>query len=554
MLRWCSAACRRDAVRPHRWRSSRRDTRLIDLLTDALWWSSGAVTFAMVDGLRTLELGSVGEMRSELNALVLDGRKTATAGLRREYDDEDEAVEAPGERLALVDDDGVRVGVVTVDRVELARFVDVPWEFASAEGEGFTSVEHWREAHRDFWASEGTHVSDDDEVVLVWFWLQRDQETLAIHAGQRPDPATGAVTVPIYATSTYAQDGVGALRTGLGVGYDYSRSGNPTRSALQECLAALEGGSHAFAFASGMAAEDTLVRAVLQPGDHVVLPDDAYGGTYRLFAKVLDRWGVRITPAPLDDLAAVTSAITDTTRLVWAETPTNPLLTVADIEALADLAHERGARLVVDNTFATPYLQNPLDLGADLVVHSTTKYLGGHSDVVGGAVVVRDEDLADTLAFHQNAMGAVPGPFDAFLTLRGVRTLGVRMDRHCDNAEAIVEMLVDHPRVEQVLYPGLENHRGHDVARTQMRRFGAMVSFTVRGGRDAAAAVCARTRLFTLAESLGGVESLIELPGQMTHASVAGSALEVPADLVRLSVGIESITDLIDDLRWALAE
>lgn len=376
-------------------------------------------------------------------------------------------------------------------------------------------------------------------------------DTLAVHAGQQPDPSTGAVNVPIYATSTYAQDDVGRLRTGLGAGYDYSRSGNPTRTALEECLVALEGGTRALAFASGMAAEDTLLRAVLEPGDHVVIPDDAYGGTYRLFARVLHRWGVTFTPAPVDDPDAIRAATTSKTRVVWLETPTNPLLTVADIAAVADVARERAALLVVDSTFATPALQRPLGLGADVVLHSTTKYLGGHSDVVGGALVVREDDLAERLAFHQNAMGAVPGPFDAFLTLRGMKTLGVRMQRHCDNAEAVAALLADHPAVDTVLYPGLPGHRGHASAAAQMARFGAMVSFTVSSG-EAAAEVCRRTRLFTLAESLGGVESLIEVPGAMTHASAAGSPLEVPDRLVRLSVGIETVEDLLADLSGAL--
>jgi cystathionine gamma-synthase len=512
------------------------------------------MTPPMVDGLRTMELGSPGEMRAGLNGLVLAGRKTATAGLVNQHEDEAEQTEQVGERLALVDDSRTRVGVVVVDRVERRRLADVDWSFAQDEGEGFTSLEHWRQAHRDYWASVGYQVTDASEVELIWFHLEQGLDTLAIHAGQEPDPATGAVNVPIYATSTYAQDGVGVMRTGLGVGYDYSRSGNPTRTALQDCVAALEAGSSGFAFASGMAAEDTLIRALLQPGDHVVIPDDAYGGTYRLFARVLARWGIRFTPAPLDDLAAVAAAVEEDTRLVWAETPTNPLLTVADITALADLAHRGGARLVVDNTFATPVLQQPLRLGADVVLHSTTKYLGGHSDVVGGALVVDDDEVAAALEFHQNAMGAVNGPFDAFLTLRGIKTLGVRMQRHCDNAEAIVRVLAEHPRVTQVLYPGLAGNRGHDVAVRQMSRFGAMISFRVAGGADAAAQVCSRTRLFTLAESLGGVESLIELPGQMTHASVQGSPLEVPGDLVRLSVGIESTDDLVDDVRWALSE
>jgi cystathionine gamma-synthase len=512
------------------------------------------MTFPMVDGLRTMELGSPGRMRAWLNDLVLAGRKTATAGLVEEYDAEAEPPEQVGERLVLVDDNGARRGVIVVERVERRRMADVDWEFAHAEGEGFTSVENWASSHREFWAADGYEVGDDTEVELVWFRLERGLDTIAIHAGQQPDPATGAVNVPIYATSTYAQDGVGAMRTGLGTGYDYSRSGNPTRTALQECIAALEGGRHALAFASGMAAEDTLLRALLKPGDHVVIPDDAYGGTYRLFARVLARWGLRFTPVALDDLAAVAAALEPDTALVWAETPTNPLLTVADIAALADLAHGAGALLVVDNTFASPALQRPLTQGADVVLHSTTKYLGGHSDVVGGAVVVDEQSLAESLSFHQNAMGAVPGPFDAFLTLRGIKTLGVRMDRHCDNAERVVEMLAEHPKVRQVLYPGLPGHRGHDVAVRQMSRFGAMVSFTVDGGAEAAAEVCSRTRIFTLAESLGGVESLIELPGAMTHVSVSGSSLEVPADLVRLSVGIESVADLLDDLAGALSD
>jgi cystathionine gamma-synthase len=374
-------------------------------------------------------------------------------------------------------------------------------------------------------------------------------DTLAIHAGQEPDPRTGAVVPPIYQTSTYAQDAVGSPR----LGYEYSRSGNPTRDALQECLAAIEGGSRGLAFASGLAAEDTLLRAVCQPGDHVVIPDDAYGGTYRLFAKVLERWGLDWTAVPLDDLDAVRAAFRPGhTRMIWAETPTNPLLGIADIPALAAFAHEYDAMLVVDNTFASPYLQQPIGLGADVVVHSTTKYLGGHSDVVGGALVTATEGLGDELAFHQNAMGAVNGPFDAWLTLRGIKTLGVRMDRHCDNAERIAQYLLSHNAVSEVLYPGLEAHRGHDVAAKQMRRFGGMVSFRAAGGPEKAIAVCNKTKLFVLAESLGGVESLIEHPGQMTHLSAAGSALEVPADLVRLSVGIETLDDLLADLEQAL--
>jgi cystathionine gamma-synthase len=373
-------------------------------------------------------------------------------------------------------------------------------------------------------------------------------ETLAIHAGQEPDPRTGAVVPPIFQTSTYAQDAVGAPR----LGYEYSRSANPTRDGLQDCLAALEGGRRGLGFASGLAAEDALLRTICVPGDHVVIPDDAYGGTFRLFAKVLQRWGLRWTAARISDVDAVRAAMTDRTRVVWVETPTNPLLGIADIAALSLLAHDRGALLVVDNTFASPYLQQPIAHGADVVVHSTTKYLGGHSDVVGGALVAADEGLGAELAYHQNAMGAVNGPFDAWLTLRGVRTLGVRMDRHCDNAERIVEYLSRHPKVATVLYPGLPDHPGHETAAKQMRRFGGMISFRVAGGERAAVEACNRAQVFVLAESLGGVESLIEHPGQMTHASAAGSALEVPADLVRLSVGIETVDDLLADLEQAL--
>lgn len=372
--------------------------------------------------------------------------------------------------------------------------------------------------------------------------------TNAIHAGQEPDPTTGAVITPIHPSSTYLQDGVGGLRAG----YEYSRSANPTRTALQECLAALEGGRHAVAFGSGMGASDVLLRVLLKPGDHVVIPHDAYGGTFRLVDKVLTGWGVEYTPVDLGDLDALRAALRPTTRLIWCETPTNPLLGVADIAALADVARSAGARLVVDNTFASPYLQNPLALGADVVLHSTTKYVGGHSDVVGGALMTSDDELAERLLFTQNSVGSVPGPFDAWLTLRGVKTLAVRMERHCDNAERIVELLAGHPAVDRVLYPGLAEHPGHEVAVKQMRRFGGMVSFTVAAGRDAALRVCAATRLFTLAESLGGVESLIEHPAAMTHASVAGSELEVPDNLVRLSVGIEDIEDLTEDLRTAL--
>jgi cystathionine gamma-synthase len=375
-------------------------------------------------------------------------------------------------------------------------------------------------------------------------------ETRAIHAGQEPDPRTGAVVGPIYATSTYQQDGVGGLRSG----YEYSRTANPTRGQLEACIAALERGTHGLAFASGMAAEDTLLRTVCRPGDHVVIPDDAYGGTYRLFSKVTELWGLGYSVAPVADADAVRAAVEPgRTKIIWVETPTNPLLGIADIAALAGVAHDVGALLVVDNTFASPYLQQPLTLGADVVVHSTTKYCGGHSDVVGGALVVDDDGLADRLHFNHNSIGAVAGPFDAWLTLRGLRTLGVRMDRHCDNAERIVEFLQSVPEVSEVIYPGLQTHPGHQVAGKQMKRYGGMVSFRHRDGEQAAVAVCDAAQVFTLGESLGGVESLIEHPGRMTHASAAGSLLEVPADLVRLSVGIETADDLVADLAQAFS-
>ena len=385
-------------------------------------------------------------------------------------------------------------------------------------------------------------------------------ETLAIHAGQEPDPVTGAVVPPIYQVSTYKQDGVGGLRgKALGEaarwieGYEYSRTDNPTRGALEECLVALESGVRGLVFASGMAASDCLLRAVCRPGDHVLIPNDAYGGTFRLFDKVLTGWGVTYEPVAMADTTAVRAALAArTARLIWVETPTNPLLGIADIAALGQLASDAGALLVVDNTFASPYLQQPLALGADAVVHSTTKYIGGHSDVVGGAVVVSDSGLGEQLAFLRNAVGSAPGPFDAWLTLRGAKTLAVRMDRHCQNAQRIADMLVSHSAVSEVYYPGLPAHPGHEIAAKQMRGFGGMVSFRARAGAGAAVEICGRTRLFTLGESLGGVESLIELPARMTHASVAGSELEVPADLVRLSVGIESVDDLIEDLDTAL--
>lgn len=373
-------------------------------------------------------------------------------------------------------------------------------------------------------------------------------ESLAIHAGNTADPLTGAVVPPIYQVSTYKQDGVGGLRGG----YEYSRSANPTRTALEENLAALEGGRRGLAFASGLAAEDCLLRALLVPGDHVVIPNDAYGGTFRLFAKVAARWGVEFSVADTSDVESVRAALRPRTKAVWVETPSNPLLGITDIAVVAEVAHAAGAKLVVDNTFASPYLQQPLALGADVVVHSLTKYMGGHSDVVGGALVTADEALGEELAYHQNAMGAVAGPFDSWIVLRGIKTLAVRMDRHGENAARVAEMLVAHPKVTSVLYPGLAEHPGHEIAAKQMRGFGGMVSFRVAGGEEAAVEVCNRAQLFTLGESLGGVESLIEHPGRMTHASVAGSLLEVPGDLVRLSVGIESGDDLLADLAQAL--
>ncbi|WP_313673140.1 cystathionine gamma-synthase [Mycolicibacterium sp.] len=372
--------------------------------------------------------------------------------------------------------------------------------------------------------------------------------TRAIHAGFRPDPATGAVNAPIYASSTFAQDGVGGLRGG----FEYARTGNPTRAALETVLAAVEEGRYGRAFSSGMAATDCALRAVLRPGDHVVIPDDAYGGTFRLIDKVFTQWGVAYTAVHLADLDAVRAAITDRTRMIWVETPTNPLLSIADITAIAEIGHSAGLTVLVDNTFASPALQQPLTLGADIVLHSTTKYIGGHSDVVGGALVTNSEKLDAAFAFLQNGAGAVPGPFDAYLTMRGLKTLELRMHRHSDNAALVAAFLAGHPAVSTVLYPGLPDHPGHAVAARQMRGFGGMVSVRMTGGAQAAREFCARTEIFILAESLGGVESLIEHPGAMTHASTAGSQLEVPDDLVRLSVGIEDSADLLADLRQAL--
>lgn len=373
-------------------------------------------------------------------------------------------------------------------------------------------------------------------------------ETRAVRAGQPHDPRTGGVVTPIALSTTFAQDAVGEPK----FGYEYARTGNPTRHAYEECLASLEGASHGFAFASGLAAEDALLR-MLEPGDQVLLGDDAYGGTFRLISKVHGAAGIRHTAVDLTNPDAIRDSWTPETRMVWLETPTNPLLTVIDIDRVADVVHELGGTVVVDNTFATPYLQRPISLGADAVVHSATKYLGGHSDVVGGFVATSDNRIADHLGFVQNAVGAVPGPFDCYLVLRGMKTLAVRMDRHCTNASTIVEVLVEHPRVSHVLYPGLEGHPGHEIAGRQMDGFGGMVSFRLAGGREAAEKVAVSTEVFTLAESLGAVESLIEHPGVMTHASAAGSALEVPDDLIRISVGIESVEDLVADLERALA-
>jgi cystathionine gamma-synthase len=373
-------------------------------------------------------------------------------------------------------------------------------------------------------------------------------ETRSVHAGQDPDPATGAVVTPISLATTFAQAGVNDH-----AGFEYARTANPTRRALETCIASLEGAAHGAAFASGMAAEDAVLRSLVGPGEHVMLPLDAYGGTFRLVARVLaETASVTWSAADLSDLEHLAAQWRDDTKVIWVETPTNPLLSCVDIGAVVSFAHDRGARVVVDNTFATPYLQLPLALGADLVVHSTTKYLGGHSDVVGGFVALDDPALAERLAFLQNAIGAVPSPFDCYLVLRGVKTLAVRMDRHCANARAVVDLLLDHPAVGRVLYPGLADHPGHAVAARQMRDFGGMVSFLAAGGEDAALALVAKTRLFTLAESLGAVESLIEHPARMTHASVADSPLAVDPALVRLSVGLETAEDLVADLRAAL--
>ena len=371
-------------------------------------------------------------------------------------------------------------------------------------------------------------------------------ETLAIHAGQDPEGLTGAVSVPIFQTSTFAQQAVGKHK-----GYEYARTGNPTRTALETCLATLEDGKWALAFGSGMAATDAIAH-LLSRGDHVVMGDDVYGGTFRLFARVFDRLGIAMTAVDMREPANARKAMRKNTKLLWIETPTNPLLKVLDIAALAEIARKGKALSVADNTFASPYLQNPLAHGVDLVLHSTTKYLGGHSDVVGGALAGRDEELRAKLAYLQNAVGGVPGPFDAWLVLRGAKTLGVRMERHSANGQAIAEWLTEHPKVKRVNYPGLETHPQHRLAKRQMKSFGGMLSFELRAGEKAATRMVSRTKIFALAESLGGVESLIEVPLAMTHGSVRGTKLAPPAGLVRLSVGIESVSDLIADLAQAI--
>jgi cystathionine gamma-synthase len=378
-------------------------------------------------------------------------------------------------------------------------------------------------------------------------WSEAAFETRAIHAGQDPDPATGAIITPIYQTSTFVQKAVGE-----NLGYDYARTANPTRDALQQALASLDGGAWGLAYASGMAATQN-VNYLLDPGDHILLTDDAYGGTHRFISKVWQRYGIDFTLVDMTDLDAVRAALRSNTRLVWAETPSNPYLKIIDIRGIADILVGHPALFLVDNTFASPYLQNPISLGADLVLHSTTKYIGGHSDVVGGAVIGNDLEIYARLKFLQNAAGAIPGPFDVWLALRGIKTLAVRMERHSRNALAVAAFLQDHPAVRRVFYPGLADHPGHEIALRQMRDFSGMVSFTVRGGVAEALAVARSTRIFQLAESLGGVESLIEHPGQMTHASVAGTGAEVEDTLLRLSVGIENEGDLIEDLKQALA-
>ncbi len=375
-----------------------------------------------------------------------------------------------------------------------------------------------------------------------------DFSTRAIHTGQEFDPTTGSVIPPIYQTSTFVQDGIGGLRNG----YEYARSGNPTRTSLETLIANLEGGKHGFSFASGLAGEDTLLRAILKPGDHIVMGNDVYGGTHRLVNRVFVPWGISLNTVEMTDLDAVRAAIRPTTKVLWVETPSNPLMKISDIAALVEIGHAAGVLVVVDNTFASPYLQNPLAFGADVVTHSTTKYLGGHSDVLGGAVVLNDDELAEKVGFLQFAVGPVSGPMDAWLTVRGIKTLAVRVERHSSNAQAIAEALAGHPALERVYYPGLPEHPGHELAARQMRAFGGMMSVALRGGAPAARTFAESTELFQLAESLGGVESLIGYPSEMTHASVRGTALEVPDNVVRLSVGIEGVGDLLADVLAAL--
>ncbi|WP_218711356.1 cystathionine gamma-synthase [Arthrobacter sp. BF1] len=377
--------------------------------------------------------------------------------------------------------------------------------------------------------------------------------TRAVHAGQTPDATTGSVIPPLYQTTTFAQDGIGQLRNG----YEYGRGTNPTRDGLQTQLAALEGGEFAFSFASGLAAEDALIRALLVPGDHIIMGNDVYGGTYRLITRVLSIWGISSAAVDMNDGGALAAAVAaggpeGKTKMLWVETPSNPMMKITDIAALAEVAHAAGALLVVDNTFASPYLQNPLALGADIVVHSTTKYIGGHSDASGGAIILSDAEAAEKIGFVQFAVGAVSAPMEAWLTTRGLKTLGVRMDRHCSNAQSIAEWLLTRPEVEKVLYPGLPDHPGHELAAKQMRGFGGMISVQFKGGEAAARKVAESTHLFTLAESLGGVESLMNYPSDMTHASVKGTELAVPENLIRLSVGIEDVADLLADLEQAL--
>jgi cystathionine gamma-synthase len=375
-----------------------------------------------------------------------------------------------------------------------------------------------------------------------------DFATRAIHSGQAFDPSTGSVIPPIYQTSTFVQDGIGGFRGG----YEYARSANPTRDSLQELIADLEGAKHGFSFASGLAGEDTLLRAILTPGDHVIMGNDVYGGTHRLVNRVFVPWGVELDTVEMTDLDAVRASIRPNTKVLWVETPSNPLMKISDIAALVEIAHAAGVIAVVDNTFASPYLQNPLAFGADVVTHSTTKYLGGHSDVLGGAVVLNDDELAEKLGFLQFAIGPVSGPMDAWLTVRGIKTLAVRMERHSSNAQAIADALVGHPDIEHVYYPGNPDHPGHALAALQMRGFGGMLSVALAGGAVAARAFAESTELFQLAESLGGVESLIGYPTEMTHASVRGTDLAVPDNVVRLSVGIEGVEDLVADVLTGL--